>query len=39
MKIILSILLLSAVFSLDNGIGLTPQMGWNSWNHFGCNIN
>lgn len=22
-----------------NGIGLTPQMGWNSWNHFQCNIN
>jgi alpha-galactosidase len=25
--------------ALDNGLGLTPQMGWNSWNHFGCNIN
>ncbi|EAZ03724.1 hypothetical protein OsI_25855 [Oryza sativa Indica Group] len=24
---------------LDNGLGRTPQMGWNSWNHFGCNIN
>ncbi|XVF24772.1 hypothetical protein REPUB_Repub13aG0156300 [Reevesia pubescens] len=24
---------------LDNGLGLTPQMGWNSWNHFHCNIN
>ncbi|XP_019458339.1 PREDICTED: alpha-galactosidase-like isoform X2 [Lupinus angustifolius] len=24
---------------LDNGIGHTPPMGWNSWNHFGCNIN
>lgn len=23
---------------LDN-VALTPQMGWNSWNHFGCNIN
>ncbi|EXC02507.1 hypothetical protein L484_004288 [Morus notabilis] len=21
-----------------NGIGLTPPMGWNSWNHFQCNI-
>eukprot|EP00977_Amphora_coffeiformis_P021054 scaffold8760_cov155-Amphora_coffeaeformis.AAC.4 len=20
----------------DNGLGLTPPMGWNSWNHFGC---
>ncbi|KAF8014757.1 hypothetical protein BT93_H0531 [Corymbia citriodora subsp. variegata] len=24
---------------LKNGLGLTPQMGWNSWNHFHCNIN
>ncbi|KAL8457270.1 hypothetical protein ACS0TY_035207 [Phlomoides rotata] len=23
---------------LQNGLGLTPQMGWNSWNHFQCNI-
>ncbi|KAL8041688.1 hypothetical protein ABFX02_09G000300 [Erythranthe guttata] len=22
----------------ENGLGLTPQMGWNSWNHFQCNI-
>ena len=25
--------------ALDNGLGLTPQMGWNTWNTFGCNIN
>ncbi|XP_008800438.1 alpha-galactosidase [Phoenix dactylifera] len=24
---------------LENGVGRTPQMGWNSWNHFTCNIN
>ncbi|OAY72720.1 Alpha-galactosidase [Ananas comosus] len=24
---------------LENGLGRTPQMGWNSWNHFYCNIN
>jgi len=24
---------------LDNGLGRTPQMGWNSWNHFQCNVN
>ncbi|THU44865.1 hypothetical protein C4D60_Mb02t11870 [Musa balbisiana] len=24
---------------LDDGLGLTPPMGWNSWNHFQCNIN
>lgn len=23
---------------MDNGLGRTPQMGWNSWNHFACNI-
>jgi len=25
-------------FALNNGLGRTPQMGWNSWNHYGCNI-
>ena len=24
--------------ALDNGQALRPQMGWNSWNHFGCGI-
>ncbi|XP_072959698.1 alpha-galactosidase 1-like [Typha angustifolia] len=24
---------------LDNGLGLTPQMGWNSWNYFACSLN
>ncbi|KAL2903414.1 Alpha-galactosidase [Bienertia sinuspersici] len=23
---------------LNNGLGRTPPMGWNSWNHFGCKI-
>ncbi|KAL9437766.1 hypothetical protein AB3S75_023606 [Citrus x aurantiifolia] len=23
---------------IDNGLGRAPPMGWNSWNHFGCNI-
>ncbi|CAJ1947217.1 unnamed protein product [Cylindrotheca closterium] len=23
---------------MDNGLGLTPPMGWNSWNRFACNI-
>ncbi|KAH3756401.1 alpha galactosidase [Pelomyxa schiedti] len=26
-------------YGLDNGLGLTPQMGFNTWNHFGCDIN
>ncbi|XP_058100007.1 alpha-galactosidase-like [Magnolia sinica] len=24
---------------LNNGLGLTPQMGWNSFNHFPCTLN
>ncbi|KAJ4713960.1 Alpha-galactosidase [Melia azedarach] len=23
---------------IDNGLGRTPPMGWNSWNHFQCKI-
>lgn len=36
-----AVLLLLPCFALglDNGLGRTPQMGWNSWNHFHCNIN
>ncbi|KAI0786009.1 alpha-galactosidase [Abortiporus biennis] len=42
----MSLLLLSGVLSLlssyanagNNGLALTPQMGWNTWNHFGCDI-
>ncbi|CAF1318704.1 unnamed protein product [Rotaria sordida] len=25
-------------YELNNGLGRTPQMGWNSWNHFKHNI-
>ncbi|KAG2482926.1 hypothetical protein HYH03_018204 [Edaphochlamys debaryana] len=25
--------------ALNNGVGRTPAMGWNSWNYFRCNIN
>jgi alpha-galactosidase len=24
--------------ALNNGLALTPPMGWNSWNKFGCNV-
>lgn len=34
-----ALLLMVSVAPLDNGLGLTPQMGWNSWNHFNCKIN
>ncbi|KAK8276577.1 hypothetical protein V6Z11_D10G209500 [Gossypium hirsutum] len=26
------------IFQLNNGLALTPQMGWNSWNFFACSI-
>ena len=25
--------------ALGNGLALTPPMGWNDWNSFGCNVN
>ncbi|MET8366992.1 ricin-type beta-trefoil lectin domain protein [Micromonospora sp. NPDC005194] len=25
--------------ALENGLARTPQMGWNDWNAFGCNVN
>jgi len=32
------ILLLLYTNAWNNGLGHTPQMGWNSWNHFGCSV-
>jgi len=29
----------SAVNALNNGLALTPPMGWLSWERFRCNIN
>ncbi|WOG92685.1 hypothetical protein DCAR_0311960 [Daucus carota subsp. sativus] len=29
----------STKLGLNNGLARTPQMGWNSWNFFACNIN
>jgi hypothetical protein len=29
---------LPRLFAYDNGLGCTPPMGWNSWNHFHCDI-
>ena len=28
-----------ALGKLDDGLAQIPPMGWNSWNHFGCQIN
>ncbi|TIC24928.1 hypothetical protein E3Q10_03650 [Wallemia mellicola] len=30
--------LLGSVLALNNGVAVTPQMGWNSWNSFACEI-
>jgi alpha-galactosidase len=30
--------LASGAQAWDNGVALTPPMGWNSWNKFGCNV-
>src|SRR5579875_1308741 len=27
-----------AAQALNNGLAATPQMGWNDWNAFGCNV-
>ncbi|KAK5574590.1 hypothetical protein RB653_009843 [Dictyostelium firmibasis] len=36
---LLATIAFATVNALDNGLGLTPQMGWNSWNFYACNIN
>ncbi|MFI9006136.1 glycoside hydrolase family 27 protein [Actinosynnema sp. NPDC053489] len=28
-----------SALALENGLGRTPQLGWNDWNSFGCNVN
>ncbi|MEO6083558.1 MAG: glycoside hydrolase family 27 protein, partial [Umezawaea sp.] len=30
--------LIPSAQALDNGLGRTPQLGWNDWNSFGCNV-
>ncbi len=30
---------LSGAFALDNGLAVTPPMGWRSWNLYGANVN
>jgi len=36
--LILILLLIGIVESINNGLGRTPQMGYNTWNDFRCNI-
>jgi len=35
--LLVALLPLSAL-ALTNNLALTPPMGWNSWNHYGCNV-
>jgi len=35
--IIVALVIVGMVSAYDNGVARTPPMGWNSWNHFGCN--
>ena len=37
--VLVSVLCALGCLALDNGLGRTPQMGWNSWNHFHCGVN
>jgi hypothetical protein len=39
MIMIVFCILIVATIALDNGLGKTPPMGWNSWNRFHCDIN
>jgi alpha-galactosidase len=36
---IILILSINSIFNLNNGLALTPPMGFNTWNQFLCNIN
>ncbi|KAK8792780.1 hypothetical protein WA158_004944 [Blastocystis sp. Blastoise] len=38
MKVSFLIVLIVAVVAFDNGLGLTPPMGFNTWNKFHCKI-
>lgn len=37
--LVAAIALLGSVKALNNGLGLTPPMGWNTWNKYYCDIN
>jgi alpha-galactosidase len=37
-RISISLSIIAAVQAVNNGLGRTPAMGWNTWNKYGCNI-
>lgn len=38
MRYVFTLAVLAPTMAIDNGLALTPPMGWNSWNQFGCNV-
>ena len=38
MSIWLISLLFGSVYAVNNGVGRTPPLGWNSWSKFQCDI-
>ncbi len=38
LSVLLSVLTYISVQGLDNGLGLTPPMGWENWERFRCNV-
>ncbi|MEU4465984.1 lectin [Streptomyces sp. NPDC024017] len=34
----IALLPVTQAVALDNGLARTPQLGWNDWNSFGCNV-
>ena len=38
LAVVCLLLALAPARALDNGLALTPPMGWNSWNKFGCDV-
>ncbi|CAF1364364.1 unnamed protein product [Rotaria sordida] len=39
LKIFLFLFFIHTSHQLNNGLGRTPQMGWEGWNYLGCNFN
>jgi len=37
--VVILFLAVSGIRALNNGLALTPPMGWLSWERFRCNIN
>ena len=36
--VVILFLAVSVIHALDNGLALTPPMGWLSWERFRCNV-